>query len=115
MDKTLKALSLTEAEKQALNELIIYLRSEWPQVRVLAYGSKVKGIPDEESDLDFLVILPCFVDEEIRHRIIHKVFELNLTFGSNISALIVSREEWETGPITTLPIHDIIEEEGIVL
>ena len=97
------------------------ITANWPKWRSsplltkAGYGSKVQGADDEESDLGLLVALPLLVEEEIRQRIIHKVFELNLAFGSNISVLIVSRNERETGPISILPIHDFVEEEGIAL
>jgi len=110
-----KTLDLTQAEKQALNEVIAFLKTDWPLARLVLFGSKVGGTADEESDLDLLVVLPYSVTEEIRRRIIHKVFEVNLTYTSNISVLIVSEEEWKRGPVSVLPIHVFIEEEGILL
>ena len=106
---------LTQAEKLALISLIISLRADWPCAKFTLFGSKVKGMADEESDLDLLVILTCPVDDEIRRRIVHRVFEINLIYGSNISVLIFSEEEWEGGAVSVLPIHTVIEEEGIPL
>lgn len=110
-----KTLNITDAERIALNSLITDINTDWPLARFKLFGSKVKGIADSESDLDVLIVLPCVVTEEIRRQIIHKVFEINLTYGSNISALIVSKKEWENGNISLLPIHAFIEEEGIPL
>jgi hypothetical protein len=31
-----------------------------------------------------------------------------------LSALIVSREEWETGMVSVLPFHDEIAEQGVL-
>jgi len=117
--KTIEALVkkgfLTKNEKQALNELVTDLKSTWPGLKVKVFGSKVKGIADEESDLDLLILLPCDVSESIRREIICKVFDMNLTYETNISPLIMSENEWDRGLISLLPIHAYIEEEGIPL
>ena len=54
---------LTHAEKLALSNLITSLRADWPCAKFTLFGSKVKGMADEESDLDLLVILTCPVDD----------------------------------------------------
>jgi DNA polymerase sigma len=69
---------LTQAEKLALSNLITSLRADWPYAKFTLFGSKVKGMADEESDLDLLVILTCPIDDEIRRQIVHRVFETNL-------------------------------------
>ncbi|MEW6419811.1 MAG: nucleotidyltransferase domain-containing protein [Nitrospirota bacterium] len=105
----------TESEKDALIKLMSDLRVSWPNAKFKLFGSKVKGLADEESDLDLLVLLPCDVSEDIRRQIIHKVFDVNLAFGTNISTLIMSEKEWESDIFSLLPIHSFIEEEGIPL
>ena len=107
--------NLDESERIALNELIEYVRSEWPQSVLKIFGSKITGTSDEESDIDVLIILPVLITERIRRKIIYKVFEINLEYESNISPLIVSRSEWETGHMTVLPIHETIESQGVPL
>jgi predicted nucleotidyltransferase len=109
------AYYLNENELDAVNNLMESLRVEWPQVLFKIFGSKVNGTSDEESDIDLLIIFPCTVTEEIRKNIIHKIFKINLDYESNISALIVSRDEWENGRFTVLPIHETIESEGVLL
>ena len=110
-----KALCLTEAETLALDEIIAALKTDWPSVKFKLFGSKVNGTFDAESDLDLLVLLPCPVTNEIRRQIVHKVSDINLSYESNISALIVSEEEWQNAPLSLLPIHGLIEEEGVSL
>jgi predicted nucleotidyltransferase len=110
-----KALNLTEAEKLALDEVLAVLRTDWPLVKFKLFGSKVSGTFDAESDLDILVMLPCPVTNDIRRQIVHNVSDINFAFGTNISALIVSEEEWQKAPLSLLPIHAFIEEEGVSL
>lgn len=106
---------ITATEQKALDELLPYLKGAWQNARMIMFGSKAQGLPDEESDLDVLIALPCEVTESIRREIVHKIFEINLFFGSNISALIVSQDEWQHGCLSVLPIHEIVEKEGISL
>ena len=110
-----ETLSLTKAEKLALKAVVTKLKIHWPGVKVLLFGSKVKGTSDEESDLDLLIMLTCPVTEDIRRQIVHMVFDINLHYESNISVLIISQEEWDNSPLSLLPIHADIEEEGILL
>jgi len=109
----MKSLNLTENEKYALSELTASLKADWPIVKLVVFGSKAKGLADEESDLDLLILLPCTITDNIRRLIIEKVFNINLKYASNISSLIVAEDEWNKGEISILPIHDFIEEEGI--
>ena len=106
---------LTAAERTATDELMRSLRTLWPDTEFKLFGSKANGTADEESDVDVLVVLPCDVTQEIRRTIVHRVFDVDLSHGTNISVLIVSRSEWDDSPLCVLPIHDHIETEGIRL
>lgn len=106
---------LSKNEKQALDQLTVDLNASWPGVKIMLFGSKVKGTADRESDLDILILLPCEVSEDLRRQIIHKVFEINLLLETNISSVILSENEWESEKFSILPIHSIIEEEGVPL
>ena len=106
---------LSESEKDALIKFISDLRASWSGAKFKLFGSKIKGTADEESDLDLLIVLPCDVLEDIRRKIIHKVFDINLAFGTNISVLIVPEKEWNSDIFSLLPIHSFIEEEGVPL
>ncbi|HBI22699.1 MAG TPA: hypothetical protein DDX84_00435 [Nitrospiraceae bacterium] len=105
----------SDSEKVSLSEITQFLKRKWPLARLKLFGSRVRGTADEESDIDLLILLPCNVTAEIRRIIVEKVFEINLIYGSNISLLIVSEDEWQRGRISVLPIHDFIEEEGIAI
>jgi len=106
---------LSEKEKQALIKLITELKASWPGTKIKLFGSKVKGSADKESDLDVLILLSNDLSNNIRRRIVHKIFDLNLLFETNLSPLILSEKEWKSGLIPLLPIHDYIEEEGVAL
>ncbi len=109
------ALNLAETERVAIDKLLTILRTDWPSAKFKIFGSKVKGTADEESDLDLLIMLPCPITNEMRRQIIHKVSDINLAYETNISPLIVSEEEWKNAPLSLLPIHAFVEEEGVAL
>ena len=113
IDKLVKKGFISKSEKQALDKLIAELKVSWPGVKAKVFGSKVKGIADDESDLDILILLPCDAKENIRKKIIHRVFDLNLAHETNISPLIMSKSEWESTSFSFLPIHTYVEEEGV--
>ena len=106
---------LTPNELKALDTLVAKVNKMWRGAKFKLFGSKVTGRFDEESDIDVLVLLPCKVTREIENRIVDMVFYINLQFGTNISALIFSDEEWNNSPVSVLPIHYFIEKEGISL
>jgi DNA polymerase sigma len=115
IDSIAERLKLTKSEREALSKLITDIKSSWPDAQFKLFGSKVKGIADEESDMDLLIVLPCDITEEIRRQIVHKVFEINIAFESNISPLIMAEKEWGSPRFSLLPIYAYIEEEGVPL
>jgi len=108
-------LLISDAERKALSKLVAEIQSIWKGTKFKLYGSKVRGTFDEESDLDILILLPCEVTEEIRRSIVHKIFEINLEFDTNISGLIMSEKQWQSEYISCLPIHEEVEKEGVEL
>lgn len=108
-----RKLNLSQSEIYALSRLTTDLKKSWPQTKFRLFGSKVTGTADKESDLDLLIMLPCEITEDIRRQIIYQIFDLNLEFATNISALIMSKSEWENPPYSLLPIHAYIQEEGV--
>ena len=113
IDKLVKKGFISKSEKQALDKLIAELKASWPGVKAKVFGSKVKGIADDESDLDILILLPGEVSGDTRRQIIYKVFDINLTYETNLSPLIMAEGDWEGKLTSLLPIHAFVEEEGI--
>lgn len=108
-------MTLSPAERSALDELIGEVKKLWPKTKFKLFGLRVAGSADAESDIDILIQLPFPVTEEIRQQIIHKSFDINLSYESNISVLIVSQQEWNDGLLSVLAIHAAAETEGIAL
>jgi predicted nucleotidyltransferase len=104
-----------ETLQKALAELKERLTAAYPVVRLVLFGSAATGRMDEESDVDVLVLTKRVLSRSELDAIIHIVFEINLKLGINLSTLVIDEGSWEEGPISALPIHDEVEEQGIVL
>ena len=91
------------------------LRDRFPVELVVLFGSKARGDDDAESDVDLLVLTSRPLSRSERHAISDALFPLQLRHDTVLSPLIVSRDEWENGVVSVLPIHDEVLEQGVVV
>ncbi len=81
------------------------------RAEVVLFGSRARGDYRQDSDWDFLILLHRPLDSTLKALILERLYNLELTSGEIISALIHTRSEWEERSVT--PIYQIIEEEGV--
>ncbi|MBI2316911.1 MAG: nucleotidyltransferase domain-containing protein [Betaproteobacteria bacterium] len=113
--KTLAQLSLDDRDRAAIAEAVRLLRSRFPIERVMLYGSKVRGTDDKESDIDLLVLTSRVLGWKERDAITDALFDIELAHGVVISSLILPAAEWERGRFSVLPIHEEIEDSGVLI
>ena len=113
--KKLADLALAQNVRDALRVAQERLNTEFNVDRMMLFGSVVRGTADDQSDEDLLIVLTEPADHQIRNRISSIILDVNLDYGTNLSELIVDRETWDHGIPSALPIHKIIDEEGIPL
>jgi predicted nucleotidyltransferase len=111
--KKLADLTLPQNLREALRAARERLSAEFNVDRILLFGSVVRGTAAEGSDEDLLIVLREPADHQIRNRISSIILDVNLAYGTNVSELIVDCETWDHGIPSALPIHTIIEEEGV--
>ena len=111
--KKLADLTLPQNLREALRAARERLSAEFDVDRILLFGSVVRGTAVEGSDEDLLIVLREPAVHQIRNRISSIILDVNLAYGTNLSELIVDRETWDHGIPSALPIHTIIEEEGV--
>lgn len=113
--KELTDLQLPEPLRKALQAARDRITTEFSVDRIVLFGSAVRGTSDEESDVDLLIVLREPADHKIRNRISSVILDINLEYDTNLSELIVPRDTWDNGIGSVLPIHQEIEEQGILL
>ncbi len=113
--KDLSALRLDTKLRAALEAVRDQLTAQFEIDRVVLFGSVVWGKPDDESDVDLLIVLKDGLDLETEDRISRVVFEINLEYDTNLSELIVDRQTWDYGLASAMPIHEEIEKRGVPL
>lgn len=113
--KMLDDLHLAEPLREALRAARERIATEFAVDRIVLFGSVVRGEADEESDADLLVVLKGPSEHKIRNRISRIILDVNLKYDTNLSSIVVEQQAWDEGPLSVLPIHEEIEEEGIRL
>lgn len=113
--KTLLDLHLPQVLYNALQAAQERISAMLPVDRIVLFGSVVRGEADEESDVDLLIVLKEPPTHQVRNRISRMILDVNLEYDTNLSELIVDRQNWDHGIPSVLPIHRKIEEEGIPL
>jgi len=83
--------------------------------KIILFGSYASGSARADSDVDLLVVLKGPSELKIRNRISRMILDVNLKYDTNLSSIVVERQAWDEGPLSVLPIHEEIEEEGIRL
>lgn len=92
--------------------LITGLGLDTEVVRVIAYGSRVRGDYEPGSDLDVLIELEE-VTATARRQILDRAWELSLEEGYVISVTMVSREAFESGPLSCSEYARHVRREGV--
>lgn len=113
--KKLADLRLPQNVRDALRAAQERLKTEFNVDQMLLFGSVVRGTAVEGSDEDLLIVMREPVGHQTRDRISSIILDVNLDYGTNLSELIVDRETWDHGIPSALPIHAIIDEEGVAL
>ncbi|MFQ5827545.1 MAG: nucleotidyltransferase domain-containing protein [Candidatus Methylomirabilia bacterium] len=113
--KGLRDLKLDVGLRAALEAARDRLKARFEVDRIVLFGSLAWGRPDDESDVDILVVLKDRLDVQTEDQISQVIFEINLEYDANLSELIIDRQTWDHGMVSAMPIHEEIEKRGIRL
>jgi predicted nucleotidyltransferase len=89
---------------QALAEAGIHAR------RAVLFGSHAKGMADQWSDIDLVVIAPE-LEPPADRRLVDKLWEVRATTDSRVEPIPCGEREWETDG--SRPILEIARREGV--
>ncbi len=91
------------------------VRQMEPEAEILLYGSRARKDSDAQSDWDFLILLNGPVNDERIDKIRHRLYEIEWGCDEVLCCIVRSREEWNSPLYKSMPFHQNVELEGIVL
>ena len=108
--------NLTLSERQALERFKAALQSLLGNdlLAVRLFGSRARGAGTEESDIDVLVIVRK-LDRDVSRRIAEESLEVDLAYDTNVSATVMSTEEYETHQRWRTLFYRNVERESVPL
>jgi predicted nucleotidyltransferase len=101
-------------ERRVLKELADILANEAFILKIIAYGSRVRGDFNGDSDLDVFVLVEK-KDRYIKDKIIDLFYSYEMKFDIPFSVIILSREEFDLNDAMGSPFIKSIKEEGILI
>jgi uncharacterized protein len=97
---------------QVLKEFAMMVRSVYPDAHLLAFGSHVRRMATEESDLDVCVVLKSLTPED-RLAVSDMAWEIGFDHDILISTVVISQEDFQGDSLMASPLVDAIKSEGV--
>jgi predicted nucleotidyltransferase len=86
-----------------------------PDAEIILYGSRARQDSDTQSDWDFLILLGGPVSDERIDKIRHRLYEIEWECDEVLCSIVRNRKEWDSPVFKSIPFHQNVELEGIVL
>jgi len=103
---------MTNDCSQALADLAVRIREQFPAARIWVYGSYARETATQESDVDICVVIP-----EIKHQdrfvISDIAWETGLDHDLHFATVVFSELDFEQGTASASPLRKAIVEDGI--
>jgi len=98
-----------------LNEIKRTVTKEYPDARIILYGSRARGDFRLDSDWDLLILLTQErITNDIEETITNPLYDLEIDYGQVISPMIYSIKDWNNIYSIT-PFFKNVMREGISL
>jgi predicted nucleotidyltransferase len=103
---------MTADDRRILSGFAERVRAVAPESRISAFGSRARGTAHPESDFDLCVVLPA-VRTETREAIYTIAWEIGFAEGRVLTPIVLSREDFESGPLSASTLVRTIRREGV--
>ena len=104
---------ISKEDKKILEKLCTRVRERFPDARIWAFGSRVRGDASWDSDFDTCIVLK-HVESEVIEWIRKVAWEVGFEHERVITTVILSFDEFQNGPMSESALIDNILHEGIV-
>lgn len=115
MKQLKKSKSITDEEKEILTRCRKAVESIDPSAEIILYGSRARGDAEPESDYDLIIIVDGEVSLKREDIICRQLFPIELDTGKVLTAIVYSRQQWDTKLHRAMPFHRNIERDGVIL
>lgn len=110
-----KKAQLSEPVRALLLRCAEAVRRDYPDAKLVLYGSQARGEATPESDVDVLILLNTEISGQERSQIHDRLYEIGLECDVVISAMIKSVPLWERPISKATPLYQAVQNEGIVV
>ena len=86
-----------------------------PDAEVVLFGSRARGQANQYSDFDLLVLVDRPADISIKEKLVSEIYPLELETEKMVSLVVYNKQQWNSPPYKTMPLHLNIDKEGIVI
>lgn len=113
---SLNSTNLSEEEKNILRELKkeLYGLVDNSLAGLFLYGSKARGDFSDQSDIDVIIIVQDLT-RELKDKILTKIADLEYEYLTSLSAIVISKEDFDNLKKKERRLALDIEKEGIAL
>ena len=91
------------------------VKQDYPDARIILYGSQAAGRADQYSDIDVIVLLPGSVSSPQKNSVHDLLYEIGLENNVVISAFIRSEQQWEGSLSRASLLYKSVQSEGILV
>ena len=96
-----------------LKPYVAAIRQVVPDAEVILYGSIVRGDSRADSDVDLLVLVAQETTPKLKRAISDRIYAVELERSQIASVMVRQRAEWDSEPLSIMPLHRAIEREGV--
>lgn len=96
-----------------LSNIKTLVQSDYPSAEIILFGSRSRGEENAHSDWDILVIVEKDISEKEKIAINNKIFDVEITSGEVINAIIHTRREWSSPLLQAMPFYTNVMNEGV--
>lgn len=97
----------------ALAALKAVLWQRFGAVELVLFGSVARGSQTPDSDIDLLVLLPGPVTTATEEAVFDLAFDVEMAYGVVFGIIVYARAEWDSARFASMPLHSVIEREGV--
>ena len=106
------ATMMSAEDRVLLDAFATRVRLVVPSVAIWAFGSRARGSPHTESDLDVCVVVPE-LNREVREGIHRSAWEIGFEHGRLLAPVILTAEDFERGPMSASTLVANIRRDGV--